>query len=198
MKRALRTTRPQDSVDRTRPRAGRRTKAAVMLTGAAMMLVLVACSSNTDDDSDSTAAGNDSTGSQSAKAKDPGAETAASPNARTPITITAGDQTFKATLNKTKVAQDFAEILPITLPWLRNADIEYITELDAPLTESGPFYTEVQPGDLVYYNPLDSITIIYEETSSVPTLTKMGEITTTDLDAFEDLPDNVDMRIEAG
>ena len=118
-------------------------------------------------------------------------------NARTPITITAGDQTFKATLNDTQVAQDFAEMLPVTLPWFRNADIEYITELDAPLTETGPFYTDVQPGDLVYYNPLDSITIIYEETSSVPTLTKMGEIT-SDLAAFEDLPDNVDMRIKAG
>ena len=42
---------------------------------------------------------------------------------------------------------------------------------------------------------MDSITIIYAPTSSVPTLTKMGEIT-SDLDAFQDLPDNVDMRIE--
>ena len=169
-----------------------------MVVGAAAMLLLAACSSSSDDDSGSGAAGNDSTASPTATAKDPASETAASPRARTPITITAGDQTFKATLNKTKVAQDFAEMLPVTWPWFRNAEIEYITELDAPLTESGPFYTDVQPGDLVYYNPLDSITIIYEETSSVPTLTKMGEITTADLDAFEDLPDNVDMRIEAG
>ena len=43
----------------------------------------------------------------------------------------------------------------------------------------------------------DSITIIYEETSSVPTLTKMGEIT-SGLDSFEELPDNVDLRIELG
>lgn len=48
------------------------------------------------------------------------------------------------------------------------------------------------PGDIVYYNPLD---IIYEETSSVPTLTKMGEVT-SDPSAFRDLPDNIDMRIE--
>ena len=65
-----------------------------------------------------------------------------------------------------------------------------------PLAETGPFYTDVQPGDLVYYNPLDSITIIYARTSSVPTLTKMGAIT-SNLDAFESLPDNVNMRIEA-
>jgi hypothetical protein len=169
-----------------------------MLTSAAMLLALAACTTASDKDSGSTAAGNDSTGSRSAKAEDPVSETAPSPNARTPITITAGGQTFKATLNKTKVAQDFAEMLPVTLPWFRNAEIEYITELGEPLTESGPFYTDVQPGDLVYYNPRDSITIIYEETSSVPTLTKMGEITSSDLGAFEDLPDNVEMRIEAG
>ncbi len=64
------------------------------------------------------------------------------------------------------------------------------------MTETRPFYTYVQAGDLVYYNPLDSITIIYAPTSSVPTLTKMGEIT-SDLSVFEKLPDNVDMRIEA-
>ena len=93
------------------------------------------------------------------------------------------------------MSQDFLATLPATLPWERNAGIEYITELPAPLTETGPFYTDVEAGDIVYYNPMDSITIIYAPTSSVPTLTKMGEIT-SDLAAFEDLPDNTDMRIE--
>jgi hypothetical protein len=115
--------------------------------------------------------------------------------ALTPITISAGDRTITATLNDSAVAQDFAKMLPVTLPWFRNADIEYITELTAPLTETGPFYTDVQAGDLVNYNPRDSITIIYAPTSSVPTLTKMGQIT-SDLSVFENLPDNVDMRIE--
>ncbi|WP_458782087.1 cyclophilin-like fold protein [Arthrobacter sp. D3-16] len=128
------------------------------------------------------------------------AETAAPAEASTdgtPITITAGDVVMTATLNDTQVAQDFAATLPVTLPWFRNAGIEYITELHAPMTETGPFYTDVQPGDIVYYNPLDSITIIYEETSSVPTLTKMGEIT-SDLSVFKNLPNDVDMRIERG
>lgn len=40
-------------------------------------------------------------------------------------------------------------------------DHEYITELDAPLTETGLFYTEVKAGDIVYFNPRDSIPIIY-------------------------------------
>ena len=79
---------------------------------------------------------------------------------------------------------------------VRNAEIEYITELEAPLTESGPFYTDIQPDDLVYYNPLDSITIIYEETSPDPD--QDGRDHELRLDAFGDLPDNLDMRIEAG
>lgn len=115
----------------------------------------------------------------------------------TPITITAGDVVISATLNDTQVSQDFIATLPVTLPWFRNYGIEYITELDAPMTETGPFYTDVQPGDIVYYNPMDSITIIYEETTSVPTLTQMGEIT-SDLRVFDDLPDDVEMTVELG
>lgn len=119
----------------------------------------------------------------------------ASPNGGTPITIIIGETRIEATLNDSDLAREFAAMLPITLPWFRNAGIEYITELSAPLTETGPFYTDVRAGDIVYYNPLDSITIIYAPTSSVPTLTKMGEIT-SDLSVFRNLPDNVDMRIE--
>ena len=118
-----------------------------------------------------------------------------SPSGGMPIKITAGGRTITATLNDSDVAQDFAALLPVTLPWFRNFDTGYITELDAPLTHTGPFYTDVHAGDIVYYNPRDSITIIYKPTTSVPTLTKMGEIT-SDLSVFEELPQNVEMRIE--
>lgn len=118
-----------------------------------------------------------------------------SPNGGTPITITAGGRTITATLNDSDVAQDFAGLLPVTLPWFRNFDIGYITELDAPLTQIGPFYTDVRAGDIVYYNPRDSVTIIYKPITSVPTLTKIGEIT-SDLSVFEEFPQNVEMRIE--
>ena len=118
-----------------------------------------------------------------------------SPNGGTPITITSGGRTITATLNDSDVAQDLAALLPVTLQWFRNFDIGYITELDAPLTETGPFYTDVRAGDIVYYNPQDSVTIIYKPTTSVPALTKIGEIT-SDLSVFEELPQNAEMRIE--
>jgi len=182
-------------------------KALTVLTAIALTSTLAACSATSDDESPTaTATTSSSTPADESPADNtstPTPETTASQDeteansSGTPITITADDQTFEATLNDTKVSQDLIETLPVTLPWYRNYDIEFITELDAPLTETGPFYTDVQPGDLVYYNPMDSLTIIYEETSSVPTLTKMGEIT-SDLTAFRDLPDNVEMRIELG
>ena len=159
-----------------------------LLLGTVLALTLGACTTTPAPPATATPTANATTPSSTEAAEAPSA-------AGTPITITAGDTTITAVLNDSQVSKDFAATLPATLPWFRNAGIEYITELPAPLTETGPFYTEVQAGDLVYYNPLDSITIIYAPTSSVPTLTKMGEIT-SDLSAFDDLPENVDMRIE--
>lgn len=168
---------------------------SLIALAATAAIALAACSA--------PAAENTTTASSSAAATAPATATtesltpAQTSTDGTPITITAGDVVMTATLNDSQVAQDFAATLPVTLPWFRNAGIEYITELSAPMTETGPFYTDVQPGDIVYYNPLDSITIIYEETSSVPTLTKMGAIT-SDLSVFENLPEDVDMRVELG
>lgn len=167
-------------------------KTVICMTAAVALLTLAACSGS-EESSEGAVAPATSPATVTELSVEPTDDVA---GGETAITITAGDQTIEAVLNDSQVAQDFAATLPVTLPWFRNLDIEYITELGEPMTETGPFYTDVQPGDLVYYNPLDSITIIYEETSSVPTLTKMGEIT-SDLNVFEDLPDNVDMRIEA-
>ena len=169
-------------------------KTFAIVAAVAAIAAVSACSTSTPNAGAPAASSSPAT----ATASSASTSATASSSQGTPITITAGDQTFTATLNDSQVAQDFKKMLPVTLPWFRNAGIEYITELGAPLTETGPFYTDVQPGDLVYYNPRDSITIIYADTSSVPTLTKMGEITSTDLDAFKNLPQNVEMRIEAG
>ncbi|MBO0985315.1 cyclophilin-like fold protein [Rathayibacter sp. SD072] len=117
------------------------------------------------------------------------------PVGSTAITLTVGDEVVTAVLNDSRVSQDLLAMLPAQLPWFRNLGIEYITELDAPLTETGPFYTDVQPGDIVYYNPADSLTILYEETSSVPTLTLMGEVT-SDLSVLRSLPDDVVFTVE--
>lgn len=170
------------------------TAIALTLTSA---LALAACSTAADDAAtEPTQTTSPSVTAEPSATAEPSVPAEASTDG-TAITITAGDVVMTGTLNDTQVAQDFAAMLPVTLPWFRNSGIEYISELSAPLTETGPFYTDVQPGDIVYYNPRDSITIIYEETSSVPTLTEMGEIT-SDLSVFDDLPDEVDMLVELG
>lgn len=171
-------------------------KPFAFIAAAATVLALAACSTPAADDTASSPSAPTAPSETSESTPTESSAEAAVPG-ETPITLTAGDVVITATLNDTQVAQDFAATLPTTLPWFRNAGIEYITELPSPLTETGPFYTDVQPGDLVYYNPMDSITIIYEETSSVPTLTYMGEIT-SDLSVFENLPDDVDMLVELG
>lgn len=170
-------------------------KPTALIAGAATVLTLAACTTAREPVVSPTVT---STPSPTVTAEPTPTETAEEPvSGDTPITITAGDTIITARLNDSQVSQDLIAMLPVTLPWYRNSGIEYITELPAPLTEDGPFYTDVQPGDLVYYNPMDSITIIYEETSSVPTLTYMGEIT-SDLSVFRDLPDDVELRIALG
>jgi hypothetical protein len=130
-------------------------KLHALMTAAATAVVLVACSANAETDPTGTPPLTSAAPSSEAPSADTPSprNTEASPDAGTPITITAGDRTITATLNNSDVAQDFAKMLPVTLPWFRNLDIEYITELSAPMTETGPFYTDVEPGDLVYYNP---------------------------------------------
>jgi hypothetical protein len=168
-------------------------KPLAALVALTALMALNACSSTTPETV--TPAGSLAPSSPSSSAAPSTPSTTAPTGQDAAVTITAGDQTFNAKINGSQVSRDFLATLPTSLTWNRNAGIEYITELDAPMTETGPFYTTVEAGDIVYYNPMDSITIIYAPTSSVPTLTKMGEVT-SDLAAFESLPDNVEMRIE--
>ena len=174
-------------------------KTFAALAAATALIALNACSA-TPPEAEAPATSTSPSPSSSPAASSSAAPSSATPSAttetagNTAVTITVGDQRFEATINDSQVSQDFLATLPTTLTWNRNAGIEYITELDEPMTETGPFYTDVQAGDIVYYNPMDSITIIYAPTSSVPTLTKMGEVT-SDLGAFEDLPNTVDLTI---
>lgn len=163
------------------------TLATVAALTAVMALNACSTTPETPAPAGSTAPSQSSAAPSEAPSSTPSAATETSGQG-TAVTITVGDQTFNATINDSRVSRDFLATLPTTLTWERNAGIEYITELDVPLTETGPFYTDVQAGDIVYYNPRDSITIIYAPTSSVPTLTKMGKIT-SGLDAFQNLPD---------
>jgi hypothetical protein len=157
------------------------------IAGAAAALTLAACSTT------STGSVGEAPSSSTAVAVPEGPDATAAGSI--PILITAGDRTFTASLNDNAAARDLAESLPMTLPASRVGGIEYMVELDEPLTETGPFYRTVEAGDIVYWNPRDSVTVIFAPTSPVGELTKLGEVT-SDLGGFRDLPANVDLRIE--
>lgn len=159
----------------------------------ALLALLTACSPADSGSSSSTAGSAAEVTDAPSSSGTSSAQSATSGN--TAIKITAGGRTIEATLNGSQVSQDFLASLPRTISANRNAGIEYIAELPKPMTETGPFHTDVQAGDIVYYNPSDSVTFIYEPTSSVPTLTKMGKVT-SNLADFRSLPDSVDLRIE--
>lgn len=176
-------------------------KAAIAFIIGAAASAFVACSAPTAAPSGSPAATAVASPSVVESAQPP-ESAATSPSASaattvegTPITITAGDAVFTATLNDSAAAQDFAATLPLTIPASRVGNIEFMAELPAPMTETGPFYTTVEAGDIVYWNPRDSVTVIYKPTSSVSELTKLGEVT-SDLGAFEALPDDITLVFE--
>jgi hypothetical protein len=161
-----------------------------VMTGAVLALAPAACSSGAASDPGATPAAErgsapsgSSTVERAGEAGDP---------AR-PITITAGDRTFSAVLNDSDAARDFAASLPVTIPASRVGGIDYMVELPAPLTETGPSYRTVEAGDIVYWNPRNSVTVIYAPTSPVSELTKLGTVT-SDLNAFKELPATVDLR----
>jgi hypothetical protein len=117
--------------------------ALALIAISAASFAVAACGSDSPDDSASRTSAAPTVTAEATPAKD--AEAASTEG--TPITITAGDTKITATLNDSDVAEDFAEMLPVDLTWFRNAGIEYITELDAPLTETGPLLHR-RPGGL--------------------------------------------------
>ena len=115
----------------------------------------------------------------------------------TPITITIAGTVITATLNDSQAAQDLVAALPITVPSVRNNDIEYFGAINPPLTETGPFYDDVEPGHIVYYAPKDEVALIFEPTGSPGQLTKIGDIA-SELDIFDGLADNADILYQLG
>ena len=158
---------------------------------AMSLLALAGCSSG---GSASSAESTTSTATSTPESKESEATQEAA-DGTTPIRITIGDTTIEATLNDSQAAQDLVASLPVTIPSIRNIDIEYFGATAAPLTETGPFYDDVQPGDIVYYAPKDEVALIFEPTSSPGQLTKIGDIT-SDLSIFDGLPDVADIRYE--
>ena len=173
-------------------------KTITLIIGTAAVLALAACSTG----STSTPAASPSstitaTTPAAAASSLPPTKDAEQVAGATPITITIDGTAIAATLNDSDAARDFIESMPVTVPSIRNAGIEYFGAVASPLTETGPFYDDVRPGDIVYYAPKDEVALIFKPTSSPGQLTKIGEIT-SDLSIFDGLPDDADILYQLG
>lgn len=121
-----------------------------------------------------------------------------SDNAGTNITITAGDTVITATLNNTQTANDISDLLPLTInakDWKEKA---YYGRIREEISVDGSQHNELQSGDIVYWIDGKSIMFYYDGTKNsnitTPVIT-IGKIT-SDLKAFENLDDTVEIRVE--
>ena len=93
------------------------------------------------------------------------------------ITITVEGQVLRATLNNSKAAHDFAELLPLTLTLEDYAGIEKVSDLPKRLsTEGAPSGSEASAGDITFYAPWGNLAIFYEDFQYSKGLIILGEI----------------------
>jgi hypothetical protein len=173
-------------------------KAITLMIGTAAVLALAACSSESTSTPTASPTSTITATTPAMAASSPATTKDAEQVAgATPITITIDRTTIAATLNDSAAARDFIESMPVTVPSIRNAGIEYFGAVASPLTETGPFYDDVRPGDIVYYAPKDEVALIFKPTSSPGQLTKIGDIT-SDFSIFDGLPEDADIVYNLG
>lgn len=96
---------------------------------------------------------------------------------KTHITLTAGDINIKAQLNDSIAAQEFKELLPITLSMTRMGEHEYYSSLGVELSEDDPQQTGYEIGDLAYWTPGNLFAIYFDEPEDEPEgLIILGEV----------------------
>ncbi len=172
-------------------------KAITLMIGTATVLALAACSSESTSTQPASPSSTITATTPAAAASSPAPTVgAAQVTGARPITITIDGTTIAATLNDSDAARDFIKSMPVTVPSIRNAGIEYFGAVAFPLTETGPFYDDVRPGD-VYYAPKDEVALIFKPTSSPGQLTKIGDIT-SDLSIFDGLPEDAAIVYDLG
>ena len=93
------------------------------------------------------------------------------------IRITVQGQILTATLNDSKAARDFAELLPLTLTLEDYAGIEKVSDLPKSLSvEGSPSGSEASVGDIAYYAPWGNLAIFYDDFRYSKGLIILGKI----------------------
>lgn len=115
----------------------------------------------------------------------------------TEITLTFGDTVVTAQMDNSETTRAFLDRLPLTISMNRYADREYYASIPE-LPENEEEIPDFENGDITYYTAGKSLAIFFgnEGNSSQSDLIRMGRIT-TDLSAFDGMPDAVTVTIEA-
>ena len=101
------------------------------------------------------------------------------------IRITAGDQSFGATLADSAAARDLVALLPVTLDMVDHGGVEKTGRLPAALSLTGqPEGADPDVGDLGYYAPGHDLVLYYGDQSYFPGIVILGRL---DGDAAEQI-----------
>jgi len=92
------------------------------------------------------------------------------------IRVIAGDQTLMATLDDTRVARDFAALLPLEVTLSDYHATEKVADLPRKLDTTGaPASYAPQPGDITHYAPWGNLAIFYKPFQVSRGLVRLGE-----------------------
>lgn len=113
------------------------------------------------------------------------------------VKMTVGQTVITATLNDSGTTREFVATLPRTMAMSRYDDREYYGKVGIPLTEDGERIESYVNGDVTYFTTGGSFAIFFDKDheSRQSGLIRMGRVT-SDLNAFHDLENNIEVRIE--
>lgn len=113
----------------------------------------------------------------------------------TEIILDFGGTRVTAVLDNSETTQAFIGRLPLTISMNRYADREYYAAIPE-LPENGEDIPDFENGDITYYTAGKSLAVFFgnAESSSQGDLIRMGRIT-SDLDAFNDMADTLEVTI---
>lgn len=95
----------------------------------------------------------------------------------TSIRISIGDIVLTGTLNDSKAAQDFANLLPLTLTLQDYNGTEKISDLPRKLSREGaPAGYQPSAGDIAFYAPWGNLAVFYRGFSYSPGLVRLGHV----------------------
>ncbi|MER6639642.1 MULTISPECIES: cyclophilin-like fold protein [Streptomyces] len=139
-----------------------------MASGAALLLAVAACSGAPREATPAatTASVSEPAGRQrtATPTAPPSPSTTTGRNSAMDIRVTLDGRPVRATLNDSRAARDFAELLPLALDLTDFHGIERVADLPRKLdTASAPEPTAATTGDIAYYAPWGNLALFYRD-----------------------------------